>query len=204
MFNIMSNVPTGGALDIIFVEGETPCISGSIKFVEAIAGHDTKWTHMGIIVTHEIFNFLTPGKIYVLESAIHNSNVSGNKNGVQISTISNFMTRTRSFLVRKLPNNPYTSNDEKMLHKKQQFGTIINDFYKEFKDTYYEFTLIEMFASILPCCGLIYNSCCPCCNRDTFMFCSELIVKLLQRLEYISFDVSQLQSPYQVEKILFP
>lgn len=200
----MSNVIEGDPLDIIFVEGETPCISLSIKFVEKLAGHDTKWTHIGLIVTNKIFKFLQPNKIYVLESAIHTSNVSGNKNGVQISTTSNFLTRTRSYSVKKLLNNPYSVDNKDTEHKKEQFTTIINDFYNEFKDTYYEFTLIEMFASVFPCCGLIYNGCCPCFNRDTFMFCSELVVKLLQRLEYIPFSTSQLQSPYQVEKLLFP
>ena len=188
-------------LDLIFVEGETPCISNSIKFAEKIAGHDTKWTHVGLIVTHKIFNFLSPNKVYVLESAIHTSTVSGNKNGVQISTLANFMTRTRSYSIKKLIDNPYT--DEKTnAHKIEQFNFIINDFYKEFKDRYYEFTLVELFASIFPCCGLIYNSCCPCCDRDSFMFCSELIVKLLQRLSYIPFSVGQLQSPYQLEQQL--
>jgi len=210
---IMSGGVIGDALDLIYVEGETPCISNSIKFAEKIAGHDTKWTHMGLIVTKQIFNFLLPNKIYVLESAIHTSTVSGNKNGVQISTLANFLTRTKSYTIKKLANNPYTpqhiqhTTDEKKTHKLEQFNMIINEFYKEFKDTYYEFTLIEMFASIFPCCGLIYNGCCCgfcCCgcNQNTFMFCSELIVKLLQRLEYIPFSVSQLQSPYQLDQLL--
>jgi hypothetical protein len=193
-------------LDIIFLEGLS-FISDSIRYVEKVAGNDTKWSHTGIIVSSKLFDFLAPDKWFVLESTIRTTTVDGNKLGVQISKLEDVLSRTGSHSIYALKNNPLVEakgdSVVDLQFRLEKTKKIINDFYSKFKNKIYELTLIDMFASLFPCCYTI-SKCCCCCNSDSMIYCSELVIKILQHLDFIPFDINQNQSPSQLEAIIIP
>jgi hypothetical protein len=191
-------------LDLILFRGSEP-VSDAIALVEKFALGAGDWTHVGIVVTTDLFPIKNgvPNKLYVFESTmsghlgdgVNDTESNSGKFGAQI--------RDLNLVVDKYDQNPKSKiawcpvlpqlnpllkrsdeSDESFMQRQSKIKDTLTKFHDELGHVTYDYNLCNLFSTI--CCTSC-KSCrdTMCCGHSNKMFCSELVTRVYQAVGII-------------------
>lgn len=186
-------------LDLLLFRG-TDAVSGTISRLQKCRLGDGQYTHVGIVVTHDLWPHpnLLPGQLYVWESTMSLSccgltdgvpDVEHNRGrfGVQIRDLRSVVTHYSGDVAwAPLLNNPFADTEMRSFVCEE-----FRKFQTQYGDATYDASFVELLSALLPFLRWIRNwsRCCRTCGgcrKETeWIFCSEGVAMIYQSIGVI-------------------